>query len=505
MGVERFTGESGAVWSYDPEAQIGDVSGMGQVFLGAAADGTPVAVKRVRLRLGTEKERRRRQREVEIADVLKELPSEHVLPISDVGYAGDDLFIVMPLALRSLAAAIRTGDLTPDERFDALLQVTQGLVELAAASVLHRDLKSANVLEHEGRWRLADFGLARYLLEETGTYTFLGAGTFPYMAPELWQGRAASVQSDLYALGVIAYELLTGARPFPGPDEYYERQHCLEPPPRPEGVPRGIARIMLRLLAKNPADRPQDARAVLEDLQASWLRLSEVQEDLRDAAFAAEQRRSLAAARRAQATNDEQSYQERKHRAMRDLRQILEDAADLSEEALPGPQFRITDDQWVLAYAATRLVFVPWPEPSSGRASEELHAIVAGAVFGGNVNENRRTLVGNIVCKPSGDRYEWWLLRFAAAGPSKDVANDAKDEARSWVGFEQDYFFGLGELLDPQESAGSSAVAKRVPEVKEAIRRAFSAQRDRDTWDMTGVKLTVDAVMRLLIEALGSS
>jgi serine/threonine protein kinase len=178
-----------------------------------------VAVKLVQLRWDAESERRRREREVEIDQVLAAISARHVMRLLDVGRVSDDLLLVMPLADRSLSAAVRAGDLDILARVEALRQVAQGLIELAEIPVLHRDLKPANVLGFAGEWKLADFGISRNLLESTDTYTFRGYGTFPYMAPELWNGRPATVKTDLYALGVLAFEVLTGGRPFTGVDE----------------------------------------------------------------------------------------------------------------------------------------------------------------------------------------------------------------------------------------------------------------------------------------------
>jgi serine/threonine-protein kinase len=164
--VDSIPGESGETWSYDPNDRIGDPSNMGQVFKGSGR-GQPVAVKKVTLRLDSDGERRRREREVEIGKVLAAVPTEHLLPTLDIARVGDDVFIVMPLAKRSLAAALKAADLDDAARLDACRQVAQGLVELAGASVLHRDLKPENVLQHEGRWQLADFGIARSLLGPT--------------------------------------------------------------------------------------------------------------------------------------------------------------------------------------------------------------------------------------------------------------------------------------------------------------------------------------------------
>ncbi|GAA4733855.1 hypothetical protein [Phytohabitans rumicis] len=96
--MRSFDGESGARWSYDPSAQIGDRGGFGLVFGGTGPTGQEVAVKRVPLRWDVESERRRREREVEIDQVLATTSAKHVMGLLDVGRVGDDLMLVMPRA-----------------------------------------------------------------------------------------------------------------------------------------------------------------------------------------------------------------------------------------------------------------------------------------------------------------------------------------------------------------------------------------------------------------------
>jgi serine/threonine protein kinase len=343
-----FAGESGLTWSYDPNSRIGDRSGFGQVFRGHRQDGRSVAVKRVPLRCGRESERRRREREVQIDRVLAVISAKYVMRLLDTGRVGDDLLLVMPLADHSLSAAVEVGDLDQAARIEALRQVASGLVELAQVPVLHRDLKPANVLGFGGRWKLADFGIARNLLESTDTYTFRGFGTLPYMAPELWAGQPATVKSDLYAFGVLAYEVLAGARPFNGSDEAaLMRQHQQEAPPAlPVEVPAALGRLVLRLLAKKPIERPQDARAVVETLDAAVRRLGPEQESLRLAGFEHEQWRSRTEADDAARTTERKIAAQQIEQAMADLDQIVEDAADLARAALPEVELVKVSDDW---------------------------------------------------------------------------------------------------------------------------------------------------------------
>lgn len=413
----RFVGERGHAWSYDPGAPIGDPGGMGQVFGGADTDGGRVAVKRVQLVLDSESARRRREREVDIAKRLRAINSRHVMPVLDVGRVGDDLLLVMPLAERSLAAACRVADLDQPAKIEAIRQVALGLQELATVSVLHRDLKPANVLELDGRWHLADFGIARDLLESTGTFTLARFGSCPYMAPELWRGEPATVKSDLYALGVTAYELLAGYRPFQGPDENDYRDQHLNASPLPiEGVSPGVARLVLRLLAKDPNERPQDGRAVLERLDAALLPVRGDQERLREAAHAAERRRLEREASKAQLAAAAEKVLSDGTQAVADLRQILEDAVAMALEALGGDVI-VRDDRrrWDLSLGAAQITLSLWDTlPTSDAGIDPL--VQAGVVYSSALPRLGRSegIAANVACERQNERLSWSLFRFQA-------------------------------------------------------------------------------------------
>ena len=212
--MPTFTGQSGRQWGFFSDRRLGRPSGFGEVFVGS--DGTTEwAVKRVPLRIGSADEVRRREREVEMAMkfAAARTPLDHVLFPIDWGMFGDDLMLVMPKAERSLDEAISLRNLTRQQQLAALSDIATGMAELSSIDVLHRDLKPENVLWLGGRWRLSDFGIARDLDLSTASATFSGFGCLAYLAPEVWEHHPATRRSDLYAFGVLAYEVMGGGKP----------------------------------------------------------------------------------------------------------------------------------------------------------------------------------------------------------------------------------------------------------------------------------------------------
>jgi hypothetical protein len=416
--MKSFRGESGRLWSYDETSPIGDPGGMGFVFDGSDEAGDRVAVKRVELRGHTEADERRRQREVEIADNLIEGRAsgssvDHLLLPLDRGLDGDDLLIVLPRADESLNAAMKRGVVDTSNALEVIRQVCQGLIELAELSILHRDLKPANVLKHEGRWKLADFGLARNTSEPTGTYTFVGWGTYPYMAPELWQMKAATVKSDLYALGIMAFELLVGKRPFNGPGiDDYMRQHLNDDPPDPATLDASIRRVILRLLRKDPNQRYQDARSVLETLDRIGTTLEPDQRALAEAALTAERRRSAADAEERERQSTFEAAEARRTQAGADLEEILQEAKQRAAAALPEVKLESDGLQWHFGVAPVQLTFQPF---ISTRALDHPGdpMVMAWAVFSSIYGE--RAVIANIVCEDRPGGLMFFFLQFNAS------------------------------------------------------------------------------------------
>jgi len=151
-------------------------------------------------------------------------------------------------------------------------QILQGL-DVLHSRIVHRDLKPENVLQVGDILKVADFGLAKFVDAATRTLTFKGAGTPIYMAPEIWLMRSATPATDLYALGVIFFEALAGAPPFPPNDiDMLRHQHLYTPAPRIKSInasiPDLVDGVIKKLLTKDAEQRYQKAVEVLSVLES---------------------------------------------------------------------------------------------------------------------------------------------------------------------------------------------------------------------------------------------
>ena len=266
---ERFAGR------YALEALIGQ-GGMGRVY--RARDvlvGDLVALKTLELGKdpGTDAVERFR-REVRLA---RRISHPNVARMHDLGEHAGQHYLTMEYVdgvdLRTLIA--REGPLAPARATRIALAVCEGLAAAHAAGVLHRDLKPANVLvEKGGRVVLTDFGIARALVDEAAQRTQGTAGTPMYMAPEQLSGGELGPRADLYAVGLMLYEMLTAALPFSGDSPIAVAFARLrQPPPDPRAklaVPDALAELVLHCLAREPEQRPEGAPQLAQALRA-WL------------------------------------------------------------------------------------------------------------------------------------------------------------------------------------------------------------------------------------------
>ncbi len=253
-------------WSFDVSLRIGEEGGFGDVFEGRGDDGTPVAVKRIKrvmpgLATG----------EVRIAKVLMPRMTDHVIPILDAGKDAETKhqFIVMPMADESLQDRLdHDGPMVDEDAMAVLSDVLFGLQELG--DIVHGDLKPANVLLHDHKWKLADMGIARILDDAPADMATRMFVSEPYAAPEQWRFEEATRATDLYAFGCLAYAVLTGEPPFPGPKQ---RDYCvqhLSETPRVLPASPAVRALIQMCLTKERASRPAVETALVL-LRRAWV------------------------------------------------------------------------------------------------------------------------------------------------------------------------------------------------------------------------------------------
>lgn len=252
--------------------------GMGEVYRARhTVLGRVVAIKTVGSDLSEPTARRRLIREAQHAATLAHA---NVCTIYEVGEADDQPFIVMEyIDGRPLRDVVRETEPDLPRALRIGIQVAGALAHAHEHGIVHRDLKSSNVaIDSTGRAIVLDFGLAKRLPSDTSdkrhdsTLTTQGmlAGTLSHMAPEVLLGAEADVRSDIWAFGVLLYELATGELPFAGRTSYETSAAILADPPRPMGtrVPLALRLVIERCLAKNPDARYQRASDVQSALDA---------------------------------------------------------------------------------------------------------------------------------------------------------------------------------------------------------------------------------------------
>jgi serine/threonine protein kinase len=253
-------------------ARLG-AGGMGVVYRAVQLSiGREVALKVVR----GEPDEMANERFLREARLASRLSHPAIVATYDYGRTGSgELWIAMePLHGRSLRTILGAGSALPRDRALAIAeQVAAALASAHAAGIVHRDVKPSNLMIlDDDRVKLLDFGLARARRPgEDASLTRSGVvcGTPAYLAPELVLGASADERCDLYGLGVILHEMLSGAHPFPAATPEAQLARMLnEAPPRLTGVPDAVAEVTQRLLARSPAERCPSAAIAREWIAA---------------------------------------------------------------------------------------------------------------------------------------------------------------------------------------------------------------------------------------------
>ncbi|MGH1551083.1 Stk1 family PASTA domain-containing Ser/Thr kinase [Leifsonia poae] len=214
-----------------------------------------------------------KSRFVQEARSAARLAHPNVVNVFDQGQDSDMAYLVMEylpgITLRDLLKDY--GKLTPEQTIDIMEAVLSGLAAAHKAGIVHRDLKPENVLlADDGRIKIGDFGLARAASANTATGQAL-LGTIAYLSPELVTRGIADARSDIYALGIMMYEMLTGQQPFQGEQPMQiAYQHANDAVPSPSAknpaVPPELDELVLWATEKDPDRRPRDAREMLDRL-----------------------------------------------------------------------------------------------------------------------------------------------------------------------------------------------------------------------------------------------
>jgi serine/threonine protein kinase len=251
---------------------VGD-GAMGSVFRAEDPDGRVVALKLLLPAFGNdERFRRRFLREARIAAGLRH---PYVVSVIASGEADGVLYLAMEYVEGSDLRAVlqREGRLEPRRALALLAKVAEALDVAHAAGLIHRDVKPANILVDGDRAVVCDFGLARHVSSVESLTADRGfVGTVDYVAPEQIEGKEIDGRVDVYSLGCVLYELLTGERPFArGTELATVYGHLSEPPPRVSDVrpelPVALDDVVATALAKQPDERYSTAGALVRDAQ----------------------------------------------------------------------------------------------------------------------------------------------------------------------------------------------------------------------------------------------
>lgn len=258
------------------------VSELGQGAMGVVYKATDplidrvVAIKTISLNLAQEEREEYEARFYQEAKAAGRLSHPNIVTIFDVGRSGDIAYIAMEfLQGRELRDILNDGQLLPvDQALDIVAQVATGLSYAHDHDIVHRDVKPSNVMVgQDGHVKITDFGIARMASAGVRTQTGMVLGSPKYMSPEQVTGKAIDRRSDVFSLGVMLYEVLTGQPPFMGENVnaiMYQTLNAIPAPPSTlnPAVPDMLNFIVAKALAKDVDVRYQDAKELANDLRA---------------------------------------------------------------------------------------------------------------------------------------------------------------------------------------------------------------------------------------------
>ncbi len=215
-----------------------------------------------------------KERFVQEAQAAAALDHPNICTVFEINESEDQTYIAMAYVEgQSLKDKMKTGQLELDEALDIASQVAEGLRVAHIKGITHRDIKPANImLTEEGLVKIMDFGLAKLTWGVDITKTATIMGTVAYMSPEQAQGEKVDQRTDIWALGAVLYEMLSGVRPFKSPHDQAAIYSILNEKPEPisrlrKDVPVGMEKILETCLQKDPLNRYEDMEALISDLK----------------------------------------------------------------------------------------------------------------------------------------------------------------------------------------------------------------------------------------------
>ncbi|WP_431236131.1 serine/threonine-protein kinase (plasmid) [Mycolicibacterium psychrotolerans] len=411
-----------------------DVGGAGAVYEATRLDGMPAAAKFV---IGGPTSKR----EFEFDNLEG---AAHIMPLLDTGAHKGNLVIVMPRAETNLRDIINEhpAGLPLEDSLPILQDIASGLAELANAGVVHRDVKPENILRYDGRWVLADFGIARHATVTTATHTHRAQFTPQYAAPEQWNHERVTHKTDIYAFGVTACELLHGRRPFhaiEGDEEALGRAHR-EQPVHLTGVPTLLYYLLEQCLTKPPELRPT-AENLLSGLDRVINKAANLPglQDLLAAYQGVQRDRAEFALMQAAEERDSQRFNEMLKIADQQLIRISDEFVEAINSTIPiqyAGASRRGVGQWAVQLGMAKLEF-------SGCFGAQRHGpptpytLIAGAILsvsfprsGGNYTGRNHSLwYADLQAE---NEFGWYEIAFAATPGRRRSLTEPYDVRPSW-------------------------------------------------------------------------